>query len=59
MNDAGWRHVVETNLASCVACTRGAIERCRQWMRPFGCRWPHPGMIATLEPARPTHSIAN
>jgi NAD(P)-dependent dehydrogenase (short-subunit alcohol dehydrogenase family) len=29
MDDAGWRYVIETNLASYVACTRGAIERIR------------------------------
>lgn len=27
MDDAGWRYVIESNLASYVACTKGAIER--------------------------------
>ena len=27
MNDAGWRYVIESNLSSYVACTKGAIER--------------------------------
>ncbi|HEU4961221.1 MAG TPA: SDR family oxidoreductase [Sphingomonas sp.] len=29
MDDAGWRYVIESNLSSYVACTRGAIERIR------------------------------
>lgn len=29
MDDDGWRYVIESNLASYVACTRGAIERIR------------------------------
>lgn len=29
MDDAGWRYVLESNLASYVACTRSAIERMR------------------------------
>lgn len=29
MDDAGWRYVLESNLASYVACTRAAIERIR------------------------------
>jgi 3-hydroxy acid dehydrogenase/malonic semialdehyde reductase len=27
MDDAGWRYVIESNLSSYVACTKGAIER--------------------------------
>jgi NAD(P)-dependent dehydrogenase (short-subunit alcohol dehydrogenase family) len=30
MDDAGWRYVIESNLASYVACTRAAIERIRR-----------------------------
>jgi NAD(P)-dependent dehydrogenase (short-subunit alcohol dehydrogenase family) len=29
MDDAGWRYVIESNLSSYVACTKGAIERIR------------------------------
>jgi NAD(P)-dependent dehydrogenase (short-subunit alcohol dehydrogenase family) len=29
MDDAGWRYVIESNLSSYVACTRGAVERIR------------------------------
>lgn len=29
MDDAGWRYVIESNLASYVACTKGAIDRFR------------------------------
>jgi len=29
MDDDGWRYVIESNLASYVACTKGAIERIR------------------------------
>jgi len=29
MDDAGWRYVIESNLASYVACTKGAIDRIR------------------------------
>ncbi|MBU3077844.1 SDR family oxidoreductase [Sphingomonas quercus] len=27
MDDAGWRHVIDSNLVSYVACTKGAVER--------------------------------
>jgi NADP-dependent 3-hydroxy acid dehydrogenase YdfG len=30
MDDAGWRYVIESNLASYVACTRFAVDRMRR-----------------------------
>ena len=36
MDDPGWRYVIESNLSSYVACTKGAIDRIKEGGRPGG-----------------------